>query len=66
MAHLGRCPRCSGKIVYSSWRHAANDAKALNRKKRNTGRMEPYVCPAGKIHVGRCTSNTHKRRRAER
>ena len=50
-----RCPRCNGKVVYKTWKHAQADARAMNRKKRRTGHMEAYMCPAGCIHVGRRT-----------
>lgn len=63
MAKLGLCPRCA-KHIYSSWSHARNDARALNRKKMNTGRQHVYRCPLGNIHVGKDTS--HKRKRAAR
>lgn len=63
MAQLGICPRCF-KVVYSTWKHAQNDATALNRKKMRTGHQHPYICPAGHIHVGRHT--TMQRKRAKR
>ena len=50
--------RCewSNKIAYSTYSHAANDAKALNRKKRNTGHLSPYRCPHGNHwHVGKAS-----------
>lgn len=58
------CAMCRKKI-YATRQWAASDARALNRKKRQTGHMEPYRCPWGFWHVGKKTSEARRTRRME-
>lgn len=56
-----RCDLCNMKMVYQTYAHASSDASDLNRKKRNTGHLEPYRGPCGHWHVGRHESVQHHR-----
>lgn len=54
------CP--TGKRVYLTWAHAANDARQMRRNKRNAGSRElPYSCHlCSGFHAGQHVKNPRK------
>ncbi len=67
MSNPERCRMCEGKAVYKTRQHAVHDATELNRKKRDTGRMEAYKGWCGQWHVGRAhIRETRRDRRTSR
>lgn len=65
-----RCGRC-GKVMYTSWRHAAHDAREMRRRYTRRRREYPYFsrqCQTfhvGRLHRKRPLTMTHTRTRPQ-